>query len=316
MNQQILVTGCDSRYFLMACMLLQSLKKWAGNRHLFVLDFGLTNQQCSFLASQNALIRKPSIPLRPEWYALKTMLALFLDQLENWRTAVWLDSDMIVRGDLWQPLHKVVDEMEAEAVDVAACIDSNGAIKGILDFPNIYVQPFAKAVRAADLSPNLPYYNSAFLIYRSRQFLRDMVELGSTMELHSAFDQNIFNLLVHRPGTKIMPLPARIWNVHGRFLDETDNNDAIILHPTSTVQSHIMLTDCRLGGIQYQIKFFRHPPWQQYQYKILTDFLSEHAEALRAAGIAPITLEWPWTSRNAPCPCGSGKRYKHCHGSY
>jgi preprotein translocase subunit SecA len=20
--------------------------------------------------------------------------------------------------------------------------------------------------------------------------------------------------------------------------------------------------------------------------------------------------------RNAPCPCGSGKRYKHCHGRY
>ncbi|WP_415665627.1 SEC-C metal-binding domain-containing protein [Zymomonas mobilis] len=21
-------------------------------------------------------------------------------------------------------------------------------------------------------------------------------------------------------------------------------------------------------------------------------------------------------SRNAPCPCGSGKRYKHCHGAF
>jgi preprotein translocase subunit SecA len=23
---------------------------------------------------------------------------------------------------------------------------------------------------------------------------------------------------------------------------------------------------------------------------------------------------WASTSRNAPCPCGSGKKYKHCHG--
>jgi preprotein translocase subunit SecA len=23
---------------------------------------------------------------------------------------------------------------------------------------------------------------------------------------------------------------------------------------------------------------------------------------------------WGKTSRNAPCPCGSGKKYKHCHG--
>ena len=23
---------------------------------------------------------------------------------------------------------------------------------------------------------------------------------------------------------------------------------------------------------------------------------------------------WRNASRNAPCPCGSGKKYKHCHG--
>jgi preprotein translocase subunit SecA len=23
---------------------------------------------------------------------------------------------------------------------------------------------------------------------------------------------------------------------------------------------------------------------------------------------------WRDTARNAPCPCGSGKKYKHCHG--
>ena len=25
---------------------------------------------------------------------------------------------------------------------------------------------------------------------------------------------------------------------------------------------------------------------------------------------------WGKVSRNEPCPCGSGKKYKHCHGSY
>jgi preprotein translocase subunit SecA len=25
---------------------------------------------------------------------------------------------------------------------------------------------------------------------------------------------------------------------------------------------------------------------------------------------------WGKVSRNDPCPCGSGKRYKHCHGAY
>ena len=25
---------------------------------------------------------------------------------------------------------------------------------------------------------------------------------------------------------------------------------------------------------------------------------------------------WGKVSRNDPCPCGSGKKYKHCHGAY
>ncbi|WP_290843009.1 SEC-C metal-binding domain-containing protein [Henriciella sp.] len=25
--------------------------------------------------------------------------------------------------------------------------------------------------------------------------------------------------------------------------------------------------------------------------------------------------DWSQTPRNAACPCGSGKKYKHCHGS-
>jgi preprotein translocase subunit SecA len=32
----------------------------------------------------------------------------------------------------------------------------------------------------------------------------------------------------------------------------------------------------------------------------------EHATTPRAP--------WAGTGRNAPCPCGSGKKFKHCHG--
>ncbi|MDE2706113.1 MAG: SEC-C metal-binding domain-containing protein, partial [Gemmatimonadota bacterium] len=28
----------------------------------------------------------------------------------------------------------------------------------------------------------------------------------------------------------------------------------------------------------------------------------------------PVVREQPKVGRNAPCPCGSGKKYKHCHG--
>jgi preprotein translocase subunit SecA len=34
----------------------------------------------------------------------------------------------------------------------------------------------------------------------------------------------------------------------------------------------------------------------------------------RAAPGATAAAPWAKTPRNAPCPCGSGKKFKHCHG--
>ncbi|MEZ5251332.1 MAG: SEC-C metal-binding domain-containing protein [Ilumatobacteraceae bacterium] len=43
-----------------------------------------------------------------------------------------------------------------------------------------------------------------------------------------------------------------------------------------------------------------------------------HAEAAAAAPVKQQTVvkdEWAKTPRNAPCPCGSGKKFKMCHGA-
>jgi len=37
--------------------------------------------------------------------------------------------------------------------------------------------------------------------------------------------------------------------------------------------------------------------------------------AAAAATAAPVMREGPKIGRNEPCPCGSGKKYKHCHGA-
>jgi preprotein translocase subunit SecA len=41
----------------------------------------------------------------------------------------------------------------------------------------------------------------------------------------------------------------------------------------------------------------------------------EAADVLSAQnGVAQVRLDEPKVGRNDPCPCGSGKKYKHCHG--
>ncbi|WHZ19578.1 MAG: Protein translocase subunit SecA [Rhodanobacteraceae bacterium] len=39
------------------------------------------------------------------------------------------------------------------------------------------------------------------------------------------------------------------------------------------------------------------------------------AAAAGAAAVAPMVRSGPKVGRNDPCPCGSGKKYKHCHGA-
>ncbi|MDP1989370.1 SEC-C metal-binding domain-containing protein, partial [Phenylobacterium sp.] len=34
-----------------------------------------------------------------------------------------------------------------------------------------------------------------------------------------------------------------------------------------------------------------------------------------ALPISSLPAGWEQTGRNAPCPCGSGKKFKHCHGA-
>ena len=58
---------------------------------------------------------------------------------------------------------------------------------------------------------------------------------------------------------------------------------------------------------------FQHPETGGYG----TEDEAEQAQAMAAEGhgvLAPTTREGPKVGRNDPCPCGSGKKYKQCHG--
>jgi preprotein translocase subunit SecA len=41
---------------------------------------------------------------------------------------------------------------------------------------------------------------------------------------------------------------------------------------------------------------------------------TETGEVQTMVDQATVAAEVPRVGRNEPCPCGSGKKYKHCHG--
>ncbi len=52
----------------------------------------------------------------------------------------------------------------------------------------------------------------------------------------------------------------------------------------------------------------------QYHHADYDEALAADNEANAATGHQPKRREVPKVGRNDPCPCGSGKKYKHCHG--
>ena len=56
-----------------------------------------------------------------------------------------------------------------------------------------------------------------------------------------------------------------------------------------------------------------------YEHADATSALASEPAAMAERGetevVTPFVRSQPKVGRNAPCPCGSGKKYKHCHGS-
>jgi len=51
----------------------------------------------------------------------------------------------------------------------------------------------------------------------------------------------------------------------------------------------------------------------QYHHAGYDEALASAAEETSAAPL-PFERQYAKVGRNDPCPCGSGKKYKHCHG--
>jgi preprotein translocase subunit SecA len=52
----------------------------------------------------------------------------------------------------------------------------------------------------------------------------------------------------------------------------------------------------------------------KYQHADYDEALGNSADATPAAAHTPAVSQGPKVGRNDPCPCGSGKKYKQCHG--
>jgi hypothetical protein len=288
-ERTILVTGGDKAYFLMGCMLVHSLRKFAPRLPVYFLDFGLERAQRKFLDTICTVVARPRhLDPAQHHYASKASMGEFLRDVP-WSTLVWLDSDMIAVSPLADDLKAVLRDMAARDSDIAACADSCPSI-GAFIAKGAPVASFAAALTESGVASGEPYLNVGFVVCRSQAFLDAWRKLTDSFTPHMCFEQNAFNI-VTRNKAKLTILPAAQWNVHGHWLKEKSNalGGSHILHATSE-RAEADLTNNEFVAFGTQrimstLKLFRDPNLRKLQEAVLMDFMAGAHRPLQQLGI-------------------------------
>ena len=119
-EQPIIVTGSDRKYFLMTCLLISSLRRWASGIPAFVLDFGLDPAQQHFLNQYVTVLKRPNdLPSDLHPYIYKTAIARYLREVD-WSSLIWFDSDMVAVGPISKGLSAALNNMRSSGKEMVS----------------------------------------------------------------------------------------------------------------------------------------------------------------------------------------------------
>ena len=324
------VTGANSRYFFMCGMLLESLDEVFPEIPSFVMDFGLTEPQAQFFETKKQLLRLPhNLKKEDHPYKLKGSMYSFLGE-QFTGTSIWVDSDVIAVGAGHSELFEILDKLSHEQKLLAITPDA-GPNKTIRQFVDSYPAPkFKSALENNPEIKDCPYLNAALVFFSNSQILKDWSETASPLEGDTCWEQNALNLICHTNPDRALILDSRVWNAHAELLKKITISDGILhcdgqkcifAHATShnTHGRDVDYVQTMFPGKGYvgnaYFRFFTNSHLRATQERHLSHFLSNNSASLVDLNIL-VKHSDPSTRRNDLCPCGSGKKFKHCHGAY
>ncbi len=296
----ILVTASDRKYFLLTFLLSHTLRRFAPDLSLHVLDFGLDDAQRKFLAAFCTVVPRPAdmaAGLHPFIY--KSHMARFLQRVK-WRSMVWIDADMIAVAPLTEPLSALLAAMAAGKHEVAIGREAGEATLATIVSGGPQFDHFARVVAGEGTDLATPYYNTGIFACRSPAFLSDWSERALYEPPQALFDQNIFNLVLHRRGAPL-PMATNVWNVHDALLADArvagttgaprvsvGGTPTLIVHVTSSRRDDIVNAPfLDVGGIRLpgQMYFCRNPELKALQEAVIAEAFIPVADRLRRLGL-------------------------------
>lgn len=323
------VTGADDKYFFICNILLQSLEQFFPEIPCFVLDFGLTDTQTRFFESKKRLLKlPPHLKKTDHAYKLKSSLRSFLRDQPS-IMPIWINSDIIAVAAESQQLIEIAHRLIDQRKMIAIAPDHGGGPEPVT-IRQLYkseerIPRFKSTVAHSPEILDQMYFNSGLVFFPDVKVLDNWEVVANSLEGDWLWEQNALNLICSRNPNEVMRLDPRVWNVHGSLLRKIsvcddgvycDEKKSIFAHATAFHEpgrdiATVNLSVSKNGyGCNTYMRVFQNSFLRMAQDRHLSNFLSENFSLLKELNIL-FDLN---TRRNDLCPCGSGKRFKHCHG--
>jgi hypothetical protein len=296
------VTGINENYFLLCCMLMESLDRHFPLVPLHVMDFGLSDAQREFLRVKGMLLPMPAGLSRNDHpYKLKGAMRDFLG--DRFEAPVWIDADIFALRDGTDELRARWNEMWAggRRVAVTTCHGRPDGVAETMGFVT-GAQPMPHLRAFVDANPMLAqrlYVNAALIMFRETGVISGWRAATDAYEGDACWEQNALNAILAPDLVDALMLDARIWNMHSALIDQMTGGPedlrcggerTIFAHATSGIVGHMEegQMDLQLGGYSFRgfLRFFNHAALRERQMDYLTAFLGNHLDLLSGLGIA------------------------------
>jgi hypothetical protein len=320
------VTGANDKYFFMCGILLESLQSCFPGVPCHVMDFGLSDARRKYFEEKKLLLNIPAgLSKTDHPYKLKSSMASFLHD-EPSSMPIWIDCDIVAIRSASKELFDLASELVARNKDFAIATDE-GPNNTLEDVCNSFGEAKLRSAIAVNSSFKARRcLNAGLVLFSNPAALGNWQAVAAAQDGDMFPDQNALNIMAYRDIDRVSVLDARVWNVHARLLksvEATDNGidcegrNPIFVHATSAFQGDLMggampisAKDC---GSEAFLRLFVNDRLRSLQENYLSAFLRTNFETLRNLGIL-VNISHANTRRNDPCPCGSGRKFKHCHG--
>lgn len=305
----LFVTGSDRAFFNSLLVCLQSFAERMPSHRLHVCDFGLTDAQAAFLGSLDLLLPRPPDLARAGVFHAKACLARYLERggLPSDDMVIWLDADLTLMRVGIGAFGAVVEQMKDAGAQIAACAEPSGRNLGqmiSLFADPAKMAPLRRMAADARLDPALPYFSTGLFFCGSARFLQRWAEAAADIADHPLFDQNVFNVVLHRDSVPHLSLDCDEWQAQGQSLDAVSlaaqadcgrpaalvgGKNIRTLHTTSSAPGHLLIATCRLTVRDLELsgpfKLFLSEPLRLHQLQLLATFVVTHGNALLRFGL-------------------------------